>query len=73
MSDPINIKEAEQVTPDVLRFAEDIYEGWFSNDDQIDWEPFWDKLEKYGYAVANLDCGATRKIQRHIRKFRSES
>jgi|688.fasta_scaffold151575_6 hypothetical protein len=73
MSDPINIKEAEQVTPDVLRFAEDIYEGWFSNDDQIDWEPFWDRLEKYGFAVASLDCGATRKIQRHIRKFRSEA
>jgi hypothetical protein len=73
MSDAINIKEAEQVTPDVLRFAEDIYEGWFSNDDQIEWEPFWDRLEKYGYAVANLDCGATRKIQRHIRKFKSEA
>ena len=73
MSDPINIKEAEQVTRECLFMAEDVYTGWFANDDQIDWESFWDKLEKYGFAVANLDCGATRKIQRHIRKFKNES
>jgi hypothetical protein len=73
MSEAITIQDAGEVTFDCLCAAEDIYEGWFSNDDQIDWEPFWDRLEKYGFAVASLDCGATRKIQRHIRKFKSES
>jgi hypothetical protein len=73
MSDAITIKEAEDVTGECLFMAEDVYVGWFANDEKIDWETFWDRLEKYGFAVASLDCGATRKVQRHIRKFKSEA
>jgi hypothetical protein len=72
MSELKTIHRTEEVTPECLVAAEEVYEGFFSHDDQIDWESFWDRLEKWGYEVGSLDCGATRKIQRHIRKFRNE-
>ena len=72
MSEPITINQAEDVTFDCLCAAEDIYDGWFSNDERIDWDSFWDRLDRYGFAVASLDCGASKKIQRHIRKFKNE-
>ena len=72
MSEPITINEATDVSFDCLCAAEDIYDGWFSNDERIDWDSFWDKLDKYGFSVASLDCGATKKIQRHIRKLKNE-
>lgn len=72
--EPITIRETSDVTPEVLEASQDIFEGFFDNDGEpIDWTSFWDRLEAWGYCVEELDCPATRKIQRHIRKFREAS
>lgn len=71
MTEPMIIKQAEDVTPECLRASEEVFEGFFDNEGEpIDWYSFWDRLEAYGYTVLELDSPATRKIQRHIRKFR---
>jgi hypothetical protein len=72
MTEPINIKQAEDVTPECLKAAEEVFEGFFDYDGQsIEWDSFWDRLEKWGYCVSDLYCPAANKIQRHIRKHRS--
>jgi hypothetical protein len=72
MTEPINIKQAEDVTPECLQAAEDIFEGFFNNDGEpIDWYSFLDRLERYGFCSNEVDNAAVRKIQRHIRKLRS--
>jgi len=70
----MDIQTAEDVTPECLTEAEQIFCDWFDNGDEpIDWERFWDRLETVGYTVTDMDSPACRKIQRHVRKFRSES
>ena len=72
MTEPTKIKEAEDVTPECLQAAEDIFEGFFNNDrEPIDWYSFLDRLERYGFCSNEVDNPAVRKIQRHIRKLRS--
>lgn len=72
MTETTNIRTSEDVTAECITAAEQVFEGFFDNDGEaIDWYSFWDRLEAYGYCVPELDCPATRKIQRHIRKFRA--
>ena len=72
MTEPINIKQAEDVTPECLKAAEEVFEGFFDNDGEpIDWYSFLDRLEQYGFCSNEVDNSAVRKIQRHIRKIRS--
>lgn len=74
MTDAIIIKEAGDVTADVLKTAEEVYEGFFDTDGEpIDWVAFLDRLEAWGYCANELDSPAVRKIQRHIRKHRQDS
>ena len=74
MTDAIIIKEVEDVTPECLTAAEEVFEGFFDSDGEpIDWTSFLDRLEAWGYCANELDSPAIRKIQRHIRKFRQDS
>ena len=66
------IHTSNDITEDVLRQAEEIHDGWFDNDEPIDWENFWDRLEMWGYSISDLTSPAAQKIQRHIRKFRKQ-
>ena len=66
------LQNAGDITDDVLRQAEDVYEGWFDNDEPIEWESFWDRLEAWGYSITDLSSPAATKIQRHIRQFRKQ-
>lgn len=72
MTEPQTINQASDVTENCLRDAEAIFEGWFDNDDTIDWDSFWDRLDGYGWSVETTDCPASKKIQRHIRKFKDQ-
>jgi hypothetical protein len=73
-TDPITIQEASDVTPECLTACEDVFDGWFDHEGEpIDWFAFYDRLESYGWSLANMDCPATRKIQRHIRKLRNQA
>lgn len=57
---------------ELLEAAEQVYDGWFTDDTRIDWEEFVYKLEVY----AEVDLGDSmlspqiKKIQTHIRKYR---
>lgn len=81
MSDDVKmLREAADVTEKHLDAAEKVFDDWFSDDDQIDWERFIDKLaDPNGYGNAGkfdfdvYDNPAIRKIQRHVRKYRDEA
>lgn len=70
------LRTAADVTAEVLADAEQVYDGWFSGDDRIDWEDFIDRLAQYGavskppYDFDAYDDPSIRKIQRHIRTLR---
>lgn len=57
---------------DVIKAAEEVFDGFFDNDEQIDWQDFFDRLERYGYAVETTDSPAARKVQRYVRRLRAE-
>jgi hypothetical protein len=71
------IMSTVDVTDEVLRIAESIYDGWFADGHAIDWEEFLDRLDG-----ATLDDGSTldlgrslvtpaiAKIRRHIQYYR---
>ena len=74
MTDAITIKEIEDVTPECLLAAEEVFSGFFDNNGEpIDWYSFLDRLERWGFCSNELDNPAVRKIQRHIRKIRQDS
>lgn len=80
MSDEVKVIETtKDVTPEILKAAEECFTGWFDNDEPIDWESFVDRLaDPQGHAGAGrfdfeeYDNPAIRKIQRHIRAYRKE-
>lgn len=68
---------AAEVTEEILTLAEGTYDGWFDDEEKIDWEEFVDRLVKEGYLADGshlefdtYDSPAIRKIQRHIREYR---
>lgn len=75
------LEDAEDVTPEILEVAEETFDGWFDNDGPIDWEDFLDRMaDPYGYNdkgapafdFEEVDNPAIRKIQRHVRKYKSQ-
>lgn len=72
-NNPITIKEASEVTSECFTACEALYDDWFNYDEPIDWWLFYDRLETiHGWSLADLDCPASRKIQRHIRKYKNQ-
>ena len=63
---------ADAAQCDVIKAAEEVFDGFFANDEQIDWQAFFDRLERYGFIVETTDSPAARKIQRHVRRLRDE-
>lgn len=67
------LREAEDVTPEILDFAEECAEACFGlgNDFRIDWERAYDMLESQGgWFVEEMGSSADRKIRRAVNKRR---
>ena len=66
MSDYIVIETVEDCTEAFMEVCSDVHDGWFENEPRIDWDDFWNRLEKYGY-----DMGSTTDspAMKHIKKF----
>lgn len=69
------LSSAEEVTEDVLRDAEHIYDSFYTGSGAIDWEEFIDRMAKISerYDFEEYDSPAVRKIQRHVRRIKRES
>jgi len=77
----VTLTSKEDVSEEVLRVAEDIFDGWFSDEARIDWEDFLDRMDGThldGHGGRELDLGsqadspAIRKIKAHINRIRRE-
>lgn len=69
---PKAIITAADVTPECLNTAEQIYDGFYTQDTNIDWWSFLDRLEAWGWSAQTLDSPAVNKIKRHISKIRNQ-
>jgi len=78
---PKNLTKAADVTPEILTWAERVFEDWFDNDEPIDWERFWDRfadpngLRSDGaepFDIEDLNNPAISKIQRHVRAYKNQ-
>ena len=67
----VTINTADDVTSEVLLAAIEVFEMWHDDDERIDWQDFWDRLEAiFGFDVTNADSSAARKIQQTVREHR---
>jgi 3-hydroxyacyl-CoA dehydrogenase len=71
---------AEDVSDEMLTLAEQVCDGYFDDDERIDWEEFIDRMCKEGYLddgtrleFQEYDNPAISKIKRHVRNYRSAS
>ena len=48
------VQTAEQVTPKVLESVEEIFDGYFADEEKIDWHEFLQRLE-VRYELNDLD------------------
>jgi hypothetical protein len=57
---------------ELLAAAENVYDGWFTEDTRIDWNDFIDRLEIYSDTDlgSNMLSPQIKAIQQHIRKYR---
>jgi hypothetical protein len=73
----VDPQSASDVTTEILKLAEETFDGWFDDDEAIDWETFIDRLSN-----STLEDGsqlefseyynpAIAKIQRHIRAYKN--
>ena len=69
------VQTAEQVTPKVLESVEEIFDGYFSDEEKIDWHEFLQRLEvRYELDLgSSMDSQAIKQIKKHVKKLRSES
>lgn len=71
--------EADDVTPQMLELAEQVFDGFFADESHIDWDEFLDRMAKYSliedapWEFDETHNAAVRKIKRHIRQYRAES
>ena len=71
-TEPITIITASDVTPECLEAVEEIFCGFFSPNENIDWDSFLNRLERWGWCSPTLDSPAINKIKRHINKIRNQ-
>ncbi len=73
------VVEVEDVTPEILAEACEVFDGWFARSGRIDWTDFFDRLEDRCSELADgtrLDLGndmnspAVRRIKRYITKHK---
>lgn len=69
---------AADVSEEILDYAEETTDAWFP-DGPIEWEDIWDRMEGYEFKDGTIlswgdefDTPAMRKVQRYIRKIRSQ-
>ena len=69
------VQKAEHVTPTVLESVEEIFDGYFANEEKIDWHEFLQRLEvRYELDLgSSMDSEAIKQIKKHVKKLRSES
>lgn len=72
-----SVTTAEQVTEEIKKAAEDIYDGWYANEPRIDWDDFLDRLDGVPLEDGTqLDLGnsvvspAVKKIKTHINAYK---
>lgn len=70
------VREAADVTDEIIAMAQDIYSGWFGDGQRLDWGDFLDRLDGAELADGSrldlgdtMDSAAIKKIQREIRDF----
>jgi hypothetical protein len=66
------ILTAADVTEDVIGAAVETFNGWFDDDEPIDWEDFFARMERHHpFDFGDqMDTPAMRKVQRTIRAYR---
>jgi hypothetical protein len=72
------VRTAEDVTPRVLEYVQDIITGYFPTG-IIDWEEVWERLERRTVdgdrsilMTRDANSPAVQKIQREIRKWQAQ-
>lgn len=74
------VTTAKDVTDEIIEKAYEVAEGWYA-DSPIEWDDVWDRMEGTSYLDSGAylhwgsetDTPAMRKIQREVRKMRSQS
>lgn len=74
------VVDREQLTEEILDAAVEVYVGWFSDQERIDWSEFIDRLDGSPLddgTMLDLGCdltsGAITAIKEHIRRYRKEA
>ena len=69
------VQKAEHVTPTVLGCVEEIFDGYFADEEKIDWHEVLQRLEvTYEFDLgSSMDSEAIKQIKKHVKKLRSES
>lgn len=72
MTDEKPLIAAADVTEEILLMAEDVHDGWYADERNIDWEGFIDRLERHSERDwgSQMDSPAINKVKRHIREIR---
>jgi hypothetical protein len=70
-------EESSDITPEILRLAEETHNSYFDDGKPIEWDDFIDRLCSEGYLsdgtrldFDTYDNAAVRKIQKHVRAYR---
>jgi len=72
MSEQKILVERDDVSVEVLEWAEEVEEMWYSNEPRVDWDDFWDRFDSPAWTVLNTDSPAARKIVAHVQQMRRD-
>lgn len=71
------VTSAEDVAPEILDAAEEVFNGWYAEANSVDWVDFFDRLEGMELAdgkkldlTNDMTTPAVKAIKKHIGNYR---
>jgi len=71
VAEPVGLHLADDVGEAATSAVTELFDTYYADDDQpIDWDSFWDRLERTGFVITQGDSPAAMKIRRIVRRLR---
>jgi elongation factor P--beta-lysine ligase len=71
VAEPVELHLADDVGEAATSAVTELFDTYYADDDQpIDWDSFWDRLERTGFVITQGDSPAAMKIRRIVRRLR---
>jgi hypothetical protein len=69
-----NYTKVTEMTPALADIVELVWEGWWSDEERIDWYAFLDKVESFGFDLgSDMEAPIIKAIKKQVKHLRNSN